>query len=205
MGDHQNKRDYRHLKPGVITYRHAMEWRNTLRGHTDYVDSLCLLGDGTTLVSGSNDRTMRFWKTMTGECVNTLRGHTRDVTSLCLLGDGALECSIQWRLSAQSNPERLPVQRVHHALTLLQRALLLWLSFASFVRALVPVLNHLRAHVPALNHATVCGTGCGIFDTSGTTVPKWASAQEPRTAGRREREERGGKLPAEERTGVGGG
>merc|ERR1711939_371464 len=64
---------------------------NTLRGHTGVlasVTSLCLLGDGATLASGSEDNTIRFWNTVTGECVNTLRGHNSVVYALCLLGDG---------------------------------------------------------------------------------------------------------------------
>ena len=66
-----------------------MEWLlKTLQGHTADVNALCLLGDGVTLASGSDDNTIRFWNTKTGACVNTLQGHTDIVSSLCLLGDG---------------------------------------------------------------------------------------------------------------------
>ena len=60
----------------------------TMNGHTSTVYSLCLLGDGVTLASGSMDTTIKFWNTASGECEQTLKGHTVVVTSLCLLGDG---------------------------------------------------------------------------------------------------------------------
>merc|ERR1712072_1434812 len=61
----------------------------TLKGHTGWVYSLCLLTDGT-LASGSGDKNIKIWDTSSGTCIKTLQGHTSDVNSLCLLTDGTL-------------------------------------------------------------------------------------------------------------------
>ena len=45
----------------------------TLKGHTsDILWSLDLLNDGQTLVSGSEDKTIKLWDWTTGECLNTI-------------------------------------------------------------------------------------------------------------------------------------
>ena len=61
----------------------------TLRGHTDWVESVCVSPDGLRLFSGSRDKTIMVWDVATGACVQTLEGHTNSVTSVCLSGDGA--------------------------------------------------------------------------------------------------------------------
>ena len=38
--------------------------------------------DGTKIVSGSSDKTIRVWNVDTGECILTLKGHTSHVTSV---------------------------------------------------------------------------------------------------------------------------
>jgi len=45
----------------------------TLRGHTDKVWSVAFSSDGQTLVSGSQDETVKIWNLKTGECLKTLR------------------------------------------------------------------------------------------------------------------------------------
>ena len=64
----------------------AMELLLTRQGHTDDIHSLCPLGEGVTVASGSLDGTIKFWNTTSAECVKTLQGHS--IHSLCLLGDG---------------------------------------------------------------------------------------------------------------------
>ena len=55
----------------------------TFLGHTDTVR--CLQVNGTTLISGSYDNTLKIWNLRSGLCTNTLRGHTDSV--LCLQFD----------------------------------------------------------------------------------------------------------------------
>ena len=46
-----------------------------LEGHTNYVMSVAFNHDGTKIVSGSSDNTIRVWNVDTGECIVTLEGH----------------------------------------------------------------------------------------------------------------------------------
>ena len=48
----------------------------TLSGHANDVTSLVSLPDGTSLVSGSKDKTIKLWDVQTGGVVKTFRGHT---------------------------------------------------------------------------------------------------------------------------------
>ena len=53
-----------------------------LSGHSSYVNSVCYSPDGKTLASGSNDKTVRIWDVMSGECVHVLNGHSDSVRSV---------------------------------------------------------------------------------------------------------------------------
>jgi WD40 repeat protein len=64
-----------------------------LKGHKAYVTSLSTLKDGVTLASGSQDRTVRLWDTITGVCLCVLRGHTEGVTAVATLSDGVTVAS----------------------------------------------------------------------------------------------------------------
>jgi len=59
-----------------------------LQGHTDYVSSVALSGDGHTALSGGGDKTVRVWDLSTGRCTAVLEGHTNLVSSVALSGDG---------------------------------------------------------------------------------------------------------------------
>ena len=63
--------------------------QKTLRGHTDWVNSVAFSPDGQILAaSGSEDDTIRLWNVATGETVRTLRGHTISVFSVAFSPDG---------------------------------------------------------------------------------------------------------------------
>ena len=44
-----------------------------LKGHSNWVRSVAWSPDGTTVVSGSEDGTIKFWDVKTGKCVKTLK------------------------------------------------------------------------------------------------------------------------------------
>jgi WD40 repeat protein len=58
-----------------------------LSGHTDFVRSLAFSSDGTSLVSGSNDCTLKLWDVQTGGVVKTFHGHTDNVLSVSISAD----------------------------------------------------------------------------------------------------------------------
>jgi len=64
-----------------------------LSGHTDYVKSLVFFPDGTLLVSGSYDKTIKLWDVQTGGIVKTFHGHTNYVHSVSVSADCTLVAS----------------------------------------------------------------------------------------------------------------
>jgi len=61
---------------------------HTLNGHTDQVFSVAFNDDGTKVVSGSEDKTIKVWNVATGEMEQTLNGHTATVCSVAFNDDG---------------------------------------------------------------------------------------------------------------------
>ena len=59
-----------------------------MKGHTGDVNSVGFNHDGTKIVSGSSDNTIRVWNVDTGECILTLKGHTNRVLSVGFNHDG---------------------------------------------------------------------------------------------------------------------
>jgi eukaryotic-like serine/threonine-protein kinase len=57
-------------------------------GHTASIRTLSLSADGTLLVSGSADNTIKTWDMVTGKLRQTLEGHSAPVTSVALSQDG---------------------------------------------------------------------------------------------------------------------
>ena len=57
-----------------------------LGSHATQVLRCCFSPDGSTILSGSADKTLKLWRTCDGLCINTLNGHTRNVktTALCI-------------------------------------------------------------------------------------------------------------------------
>ena len=58
-----------------------------LSGHTDFVRAVVFSSDGTSLVSGSDDTTIKLWDVQTGGVVKTFCGHTNLVRSVSISVD----------------------------------------------------------------------------------------------------------------------
>ena len=56
--------------------------------HSSCVTSAAFSPDGTRVVSGSSDKTVRIWNVNTGEIERVLEGHTDDVSSVVFSPDG---------------------------------------------------------------------------------------------------------------------
>ena len=67
-----------------------------LSGHTDDVKSLTPSPDGTILVSGSADKTIKFWDMQTGGVIKTFHGHTSGVRSVSISADYTTIASCSW-------------------------------------------------------------------------------------------------------------
>jgi Tol biopolymer transport system component len=60
----------------------------SLTGHTDWVASVAFSPDGTTLATGSGDKTARLWDLSTGHTTATLTSHTDTIWSVAFSLDG---------------------------------------------------------------------------------------------------------------------
>jgi len=91
----------KHLQKHVsVASGHPASWPaeiHTLHGHTEWVTSVAYSPEGTHIVSGSWDRTIRVWNATTGQCVaGPLQGHTSSVTSIAYSPDGTYIVSGSW-------------------------------------------------------------------------------------------------------------
>jgi len=77
------------LKSGDIITLDGITGSQTaiLSGHSDYVRSLVFSPDGTSLVSGSNDKTVKLWDIQTGGVIKTFYGHTHNILSVSIPAD----------------------------------------------------------------------------------------------------------------------
>jgi len=66
------------------------EEKHVLNGHTDSVNSVAFSSDGTHIVSGSDDNSVRVWDVFMGKEKHLLNGHTDSVKSVTFSGDGNL-------------------------------------------------------------------------------------------------------------------
>ena len=55
-----------------------------LGSHVTQVMCCCFSPDGSTILSGSRDNTLKLWRTRDGSLINTLNGHTSAVTTTSL-------------------------------------------------------------------------------------------------------------------------
>ena len=61
----------------------------TLQGHTDWVRAVAVAPDGT-IITASDDQTVRLWNPNTGDTIRTLTGHTGGVTAVAVAADGTI-------------------------------------------------------------------------------------------------------------------
>ncbi len=59
-----------------------------LTGHDDNIWAIAFNPDGTKIVSGSSDRTVKIWNSQTGQCLKTFFGHNRPILSVAFSPDG---------------------------------------------------------------------------------------------------------------------
>ncbi|KAJ3070660.1 hypothetical protein HDU99_002629, partial [Rhizoclosmatium hyalinum] len=79
---------YKSLAPARLTIGAEKEWGPfTLVGHSNWVTSVAYSHDSKTVVSGSNDDTVKLWSVETGECVRTLEEHSGGVNSVAYSPD----------------------------------------------------------------------------------------------------------------------
>ena len=83
------------LRSGEITILNVTTGVSTsvLSGHTDYVRDLAFTSDGTLLISGSDDKTVKLWDLQTGGIVRSFYGHTDHIFSVSLSPDHAMIAS----------------------------------------------------------------------------------------------------------------
>ncbi|KAG8713891.1 hypothetical protein FRC08_012674 [Ceratobasidium sp. 394] len=82
-----------------------------LEGHSAYVDSVAFSHDGSRIVSGSLDGTVRVWDAETGNAIlKPLRGHSNNVVSVafshddCLIASGSLDNTVRLWDAETGNP-----------------------------------------------------------------------------------------------------
>jgi WD40 repeat protein len=86
-----------HIKIWTIEADSASRCIKTFSGHSNSINSLCLINDH--LASASNDKTIKIWS-MNGDLIRTLTGHKDYVVTLCplseyLLASGSLDSYIK--------------------------------------------------------------------------------------------------------------
>ena len=88
-----------------------------MQGHTDYIRTLAFVPNSTTLVSGSDDNTIRLWDIDTGNQLALLTGHTDNIFAVAISPDGTIlaSCSADGtlRLWNANTGHRLTVLKGH--------------------------------------------------------------------------------------------
>jgi COMPASS component SWD3 len=72
----------------VLWNLHTGKCLRTLQGHSGEVHSVAISPNGLTLVSGSQDRSIKLWNLHTGEDLHILEGHSRETTCVAISPDG---------------------------------------------------------------------------------------------------------------------
>ena len=72
----------------ISTHPKDITLDRTIKGHSDWVNSVAISPDGQTIVSGNLDNTIKVWNLDTGELLHTLEGHSNSVNSVAISPDG---------------------------------------------------------------------------------------------------------------------
>jgi len=85
---------FKREEPDWITIKPAIEdkWSpclQTLKGHSDWVNSVAFSHDSARLASVLDDRTVKIWDASSGECLQTFEGHSNSVNSVAFSHDSA--------------------------------------------------------------------------------------------------------------------
>ncbi|KAJ8581351.1 WD40 repeat-like protein [Rhizopogon salebrosus TDB-379] len=149
-----------------------------IKGHDDWVFSLCWSNDGAYIFSGSGDMTIRKWQSIDGKELVVLRGHTNTVRSICLSPDerhlvsASDDCSVRiWDLKTnvqvgdpllhddELSALAIPSDRGYIASAGLDKKVYVW----SFEAALKQSGNQVRSDGKLKGHAS---SSKDIFDVS---------------------------------------
>ena len=97
------------LVDGIIEDHHRYSQFATLKGHSDWVQSVAFSPDGKLLASGSSDGTVKLWDAATGSTLQTLDGGSLEVGPVAfspngkLLASGSLDGVVRlWDVAAGS-------------------------------------------------------------------------------------------------------
>ena len=77
-----------HFRLRWTASRESPELIRTLTGHGDWVNAVALSPDGRHALSGSEDRTLRYWDLRTGQLLRTFAGHEAGVKAVAMSRDG---------------------------------------------------------------------------------------------------------------------
>ncbi len=81
---------------GDLWSKPSWNLQQTISAHQDWVRCLSFTPDGTQLVSGSFDKTIKLWDLSTGSAIHTLADHPKGVFALAVSPDGKLLVSGSW-------------------------------------------------------------------------------------------------------------
>lgn len=71
-------------------------WHHSLVGHTGGINSIAVTPDGSQILSGSNDKTVKLWDFETGRLLSSFVGHTELVSAVAVTPDGHRVISGSW-------------------------------------------------------------------------------------------------------------
>lgn len=81
---------------GDLWLKPTWDLQQTISAHSDWVRCLSFTPDGTKLVSGSFDKTIKVWQLKEGTAIYTLTDHLKGVFALAVSPDGKLLASGSW-------------------------------------------------------------------------------------------------------------